>query len=203
MGLVSDVEPSPQLTSPGKDLSRKDLRSLNCLFWSLFFLQITVNFDNGCVPAVLSDITEEFRFSPILQGYLLSFQYVGLTAMSPVSGVILQTRWKKSIVLGTCIILNSSAVLMLAFAPDNFPWLALASRILIGLSQSTFVIYAPVWVDEFAPRSKQALWLSLCQAGIPLGIMVGYATAGSMKAAHAGWRVPLVIQGCVLALFGA
>jgi MFS family permease len=198
---------TPTLVSPSsydrRNPSASDVRNLSCLFWSLFFLQITVNFDNGCVPAVLADITKEFQFTPIFQGYLLSFQYVGLTAMSPISGIILQSRLKKNVVLGTCIVVNSCAVLMLAFAPASAPWLALASRILIGLSQSTFVIYAPVWVDEYAPNNKQALWLSLCQAGIPLGIMVGYATAGSMKAANAGWRVPLIIQGCVLALFGS
>merc|ERR1711871_919891 len=105
MGLVSDVEPSPQLTSPGKDLSRKDLRSLNCLFWSLFFLQITVNFDNGCVPAVLSDITEEFRFSPILQGYLLSFQYIGLTSSYARARILVLTRWLCPMLLMTAALL--------------------------------------------------------------------------------------------------
>jgi len=183
--------------------SKKYLSTASFLFWCLFFLQIATNFDNGCVPAVLVDITKEFGLSSLSQGLLLSFQYVGLTAMSPISGILLQSKVRKNYLLSFCIFMNAVSVLLLAFAPSDAAWLALCSRIFIGLSQATFVIFAPVWVDEFAPENKQALWLSLCQAGIPLGIMVGYATAGIMRANNGGWRTPLILQGILLCPFSA
>jgi hypothetical protein len=50
---------------------------------------------------------------------------------------------------------------------------------LIGLRPQAFlVIYAPVWVDEFAPPGLCTLWMSLMQGGVAIGIMVGYAIGG-------------------------
>jgi hypothetical protein len=40
--------------------------------------------------------------------------------------------------------------------------------------QSALVVYAPIWVDEFAPPDACTLWMSLMQAGVPLGVMAGY-----------------------------
>jgi MFS family permease len=41
--------------------------------------------------------------------------------------------------------------------------MALMLRILTGMSQAFMVIYAPVWVDEFAPEGLCTVWMSLMQ----------------------------------------
>lgn len=40
---------------------------------------------------------------------------------------------------------------------------ALFLRVLTGMSQAFLVIYAPVWVDEFAPDGLCTVWMSLMQ----------------------------------------
>ena len=177
----------------GKFATRKAKRAIRVLFMCLFFLQIMVNFDNGAVPALLSDIKNEFHISPFEEGLVAGLQYVGLTGMSPISGMILQSKWKKQYILGTVVMLNGCAILLLPVAPGNATWLVLLSRLLVGISQATYLVFAPVWVDEFSPNNKKALWMSLCQAGIPLGIMVGYGVSGAMRSQGLSWKVPFFL----------
>ncbi len=186
----------------GKFATPKAKRAIRLLFMCLFFLQIMVNFDNGAVPALLSDIKNEFHITPFQEGLVAGLQYVGLTGMSPFSGMILQSKLKKQHVLGTVVMLNGLAILLLPFAPSNSTWLVLISRLSVGISQATYLVFAPVWVDEFSPDNKKALWMSLCQAGIPLGIMVGYGVSGALRADGLPWQTPFYIQGGTLIPFG-
>ena len=50
--------------------------------------------------------------------------------------------------------------------------LLLSSRLLVGLTQAPFVIFAPVWVDEFAPPKKAALWMGIMQGAAVVGVTV-------------------------------
>ena len=44
------------------------------------------------------------------------------------------------------------------------------------------MIYAPVFVEEFAPPEVKTLWVGLVQAAVPVGVMLGYIIAGSTDA---------------------
>ena len=186
----------------GKLSTNKSRRAVNIIFVSLFVLQIMVNFDNGAVPALLADIKAEFKITSFEEGLIAGLQYVGLTGMSPLSGMILQSKWKKQYVLGTAVILNALSIFLLPLAPPDATWLILLSRMFVGISQATYLVFAPVWVDEFSPENKKSLWLSLCQAGIPLGIMVGYGVSGALRNQNLSWKIPFYLQGGALLPFG-
>lgn len=102
---------------------------------------------------------------------------MGLTIMSPVSGLVLQ-RFPVKITLVLSLLTNTLACLMFGAAercataaPASpcanthavAPALAkntimlLIARLLIGLSQAPVIIYAPVWVDEFAPEGSRTV----------------------------------------------
>ena len=53
---------------------------------------------------------------------------------------------------------------------------------MIGLTQSAILIYSPVWVDEFAPPGKATQWISLLQANVAIGIMLGVIILGLVGA---------------------
>ena len=38
-----------------------------------------------------------------------------------------------------------------------------------------------MWVDEFGPEDKRTLWMALCQASVPIGVMLGYLIAGYVE----------------------
>lgn len=65
------------------------------------------------------------------------------------------------------------------------------------LSQAVMVIYAPVWVDEFAPAERCTLWMAIVQGGVPMGIMIGYVTAGFMTANGVEVSVAFYVQACL------
>ncbi|KAL8275540.1 hypothetical protein Esti_000491 [Eimeria stiedai] len=82
--------------------------------------------------------------------------------------------------------------------------LLLCSRLLVGFTQAPFVIYAPVWVDEFAPPKKAALWMGIMQGAAVVGVTVGYLCAGVL-AVYLGlnWRSAIGIQVVFLCLLTA
>ncbi|CDI87488.1 hypothetical protein, conserved [Eimeria praecox] len=73
--------------------------------------------------------------------------------------------------------------------------LLLSSRLLVGLTQAPFVIFAPVWVDEFAPPKKAALWMGVMQGAAVVGVTVGYLAAGALSV-YLGfnWRAAISFQ---------
>jgi MFS family permease len=74
----------------------------------------------------------------------------------------------------------------------------LASKLAIGLTQAGAVIYAPVWIDEFAPDGSSAGWLAGCQAAIAFGIFVGYMTAAFVffgLGLHWKWAIWIQVVG--------
>lgn len=58
----------------------------------------------------------------------------------------------------TCNVLINTAF---CFSP-SVEWV-LVFRVFTGMSQAFMVIYAPVWVDEFAPEGLCTIWMSLMQ----------------------------------------
>ena len=136
--------------------ARKSLKKskVSKIFGALICLQIATNFDSGAVPALLEFIRKDFSLQPMEQGMLGGLQYLGLTIMCPISGYLLQQYQPKKII-GSCMLANILCCLGFAFAPSK-PFLLL-SRFLIGITQSTLVVYAPVWADAFAGEGSQVV----------------------------------------------
>ncbi|EPT31790.1 transporter, major facilitator family protein [Toxoplasma gondii ME49] len=181
--------------------NRNNEKMIVGVFCLMFALEIFVNFDSGVVPAILLTLQEQFHLDGAAAGLLGSLPYIGLVASSPFVGRGLTTFSPKWFCLITMMVnLVATGLLGLAF---NKLMLYL-SRLLIGLSQSGFSIYAPVWVDQFAPADKLTLWMGLSQGGVVIGTMLGCVIAGSFDtAAREGvetisWRYALLIQAIAL-----
>ncbi|KFH10996.1 transporter, major facilitator family protein [Toxoplasma gondii VAND] len=90
-----------------------------------------------------------------------------------------------------------------AFGLDDLTpsaWLLLTSRFFVGITQAAFVIYAPVWVDEFAPPQYAALWMGIVQGAAVVGVTVGYlATAFLCIYLLLDWRWAFLLQAVVCA----
>ena len=62
------------------------------------------------------------------------------------------------------------------------------------MTQAPHVIYAPVWVQEFAPVEQKTVWIGIIQIGAPVGIMLGYLLAGLLIAVGISWKVSIILQ---------
>jgi MFS family permease len=171
-------------------------KALSRLFLAIFFVQIAINFDSGAVPAMLDQIKQDLSLEPWEMGMMGGVQYIGLVLMSPLSGLLLQ-KYSSKVVLSLALWLNLVCVLVLATGQNK--WLLMASRLGIGITQTTPCVYAPVWVDEFALEGYATTWMSVLQAGVPLGVMVGYATGGGAVSAGAPWQTAIWVQVAILA----
>ncbi|GMH69183.1 hypothetical protein TrST_g2301 [Triparma strigata] len=155
------------------------------LFCVLFLLEMLLNFDSGGTPAVLEFLTVDFRLSPGQQGLLGALPYIGTLFMSPFAGQLL-SRDNPKICVCVSLVLNTFFCAMFAFSPVCVnpegncagSYILLGCKLAIGISQACILIYLPVWVDEFAIPSLRTLWMSLLQAGVPLGVMLGYLFSG-------------------------
>ena len=192
------------------------------MFALFCFLEVMANFDAGVLPVTISHVMTEFKLSFSQGGMLGALVYLGLVMSSPIAGYLLTNLPGQQKLLFCAAIANSLGVMAFALAPNTF-WLCVG-RALIGFTQAPIIIYAPVWVDEFAPPADATMWMSLLQASVAIGIMCGYVVAGLIVTygadeichdgisdpTHAGhygcyspqWRVGLYIQAIGMALFG-
>ncbi|KAL8447297.1 hypothetical protein Emed_004508 [Eimeria media] len=190
--LAIDVE------TPPKSAERKT--SENSILWVfalVLLLEIFVNFDSGVVPAILPTLEKEFHLVGTTEGLLGALPYIGLGFSSPFVGRGLTLFSPKYFCFFTMLV-NVLATGLFGLAAHK--WMLFFARLLLGLTQAGFSIYAPVWVDRFAPRDKLTLWMGLTQGGVVIGTVLGCVTAGALDAARrsgmsgAHWRYALLIQ---------
>ena len=160
------------------NLHRQEVdKTVKLIFFGIFLLEVALNYDVGAVPAVLESIKEEFSMDPWMQGLLGGLQYIGLTLTSLFAGLWLQKRDVKT-VLNVSLLTNVACCSLFAMSPNQSA--LLLARAGIGASQTAIIVFAPVWVDQFAPSGSQTMWMSMLQAAVPVGVMLGYVCAGAM-----------------------
>ncbi|KAL8269946.1 hypothetical protein Esti_006134 [Eimeria stiedai] len=178
--------------------------SANSVFWVFILvlvLEVFVNFDSGVVPAILPTLEKEFHLVGTTEGLLGALPYIGLGFSSPFVGRGLTLFSPKYFCFFTMLV-NVIATGLFGLAAQT--WMLFFARLLLGLTQAGFSIYAPVWVDRFAPRDKLTLWMGLTQGGVVIGTVLGCVTAGALDASRrsgmtgAHWRYALLIQFVLL-----
>uniref|UniRef100_A0A0G4G5U4 Major facilitator superfamily (MFS) profile domain-containing protein n=1 Tax=Chromera velia CCMP2878 TaxID=1169474 RepID=A0A0G4G5U4_9ALVE len=165
---------------------REDKGPVFVVFLLTFWFAILINYDSGAIPAVLSQVQEEFDFTEFELGFVGALPFIGTAVASIPSGRALQIKNGQMHVLFWTTVLNTATVAGMALAPEM--WSFYVNRFVNGAAQTAFVIWANVWVDEFAPPQRLALWMGLVQAGTIVGVMVGYLVAGMLNLNGVDWR---------------
>ncbi|KNC86164.1 hypothetical protein SARC_01690 [Sphaeroforma arctica JP610] len=176
--LNEDNEDDEELTEEQKKYNKGVSRT----FLLLITMQIIINYDSGAIAYSLLLLKTKWDMNETEAGLLTSLVYIGLVISSLYAGFLFM-RFNPKYVLAIGVCINIVANVLFGVCPDKTA--ALLLRVIIGMSQAFLVIYAPVWVDEFAPSGKITLWMSLMQGGVPIGIMLGYLIAGII--------VPLIV----------
>ncbi|OQR82526.1 Major Facilitator Superfamily (MFS) [Achlya hypogyna] len=175
------------------------------LFKYIIMAQIFVYLEAGAVPSQLLQFTETFDLTPQDQGLLGAIVYIALSLGSPLSGYLFR-RFSPKVVLGFSLVLNNACVFLFAFTPVHHWYsksLLIFFRALIGFTQAFLCVYAPLWVHEFAPKSRRGEWMSYLQGAVPLGVTFGYllgSIAVWVSESSSGcfnffcWRWPFIFQ---------
>eukprot|EP00760_Papus_ankaliazontas_P038321 PhM_4_TR9081/c0_g1_i4/m.92502 len=189
------VEPEPDAdTIPGMTSRYRAF-----VFFMFVTTQAFTNFDSGSVGAVIGEkgpMSKDFGTSGATDGILASIAYLGNAIGGAMCSYLFRRHHAKRVLT---VSLTVHFAFSLAFAAAPHVGLAIVARLIVGITQAFVVVYTPVWVDEFAPAAHATTWMALAQAGVPIGIMLGYLTAGLVQAnTDASWRVAFYVKAFVL-----
>jgi len=169
-------------------------------FIMLCITNACVNLDGGVLPATLSDVMAHFTLNYQDTGVLGMLVYVGVGLCAPIAGFLLTRTGNARAMLLGAVAGNAIAALWFAWAPNRL--VLLAMRFFLGVTQAPLLIYSPVWVDEFAPPEQTTFWMSMLQASVAIGIMVGYLVGGMfvLNFGTAHWPDGILLQAMTMAL---
>ncbi|KAG8348975.1 putative major facilitator superfamily sugar transporter [Trypanosoma vivax] len=159
----------------------------NMVMFSL--LKVIGSYDSGAFSAAVgaeNGIAHEWKLGTLEQGMLSASVFLGCIFGCPLAGY-LYSRYSAKSVLVRSLLLHTLFTLCLASL--TLYWIAILSRFLIGVTLSFIFIYVPIWVDEFSPRECQSLWMASHNAGVPIGVLVGYLCGAFFSSYTAlGWE---------------
>ena len=165
------------------------------IFFSFLTVSLFLNFDTGVIPAAAIKIQKEIKVDYSQLAALGTFVNFGIGLACLFASFFFRKFPAKWVLLST-IILNS--LFCIYFAISHKLEILYVARILMGITQAFWIIYASIWVNSFAPENSKATWLGLLQGFSPIGIIVGYATTSlimnSIPGIHS-WRLAVYVQG--------
>jgi len=169
------------------------------VLWIMCLLKVITSYDSGAYGAVLGiddGIAQALQLSVVDEGALGSAPFIGNTIGCAVAGVLFsQYEAKPMLLFGMGM--HFTSTILFALAPSFI--VALLSRVLIGFTLSFVVVYSVVWTDVFAPQQYATTWLAAMNAGVPLGMLLGFIMGGSViPELELSWRLTFVFKAIVL-----
>lgn len=175
-----DPTPSYSLSMPSSAV-KPQANASEYLFKFLVLTQVFIYLEAGAVPSLLKQFTLTFHLNPQEQGLLGAIVYIAISLASPWCSTLFR-RFDPRQLLGVSLVVNNLAVLGLACTPTSTGFsksLLIFLRGLVGFTQAFSCVYSPLWVHDYAPKTKRGTWMSYLQGAVPVGITLGYF-AGSV-----------------------
>lgn len=156
------------------------------IFIQFIFVLIFTSIDQGIMPTAINDIKTELSLTDTDFGLLSSLFYLGKIFGSLVFIVLINIIHRRSIIIICLLIISLS---LAGFTFCKYMPVILASRVIHGFFQIFFIIYFPVWCDQYGIRNKKTMMLTFIQMGMPLGIMVGCVIGTFIP-----WKMGMIIE---------
>lgn len=193
-GGVSDQECSGSSSSSGNNSAQWKFLLV------LMMLKAAGSFDSGAFSAVLGadgGVTDDLGLNPTEQGVLGSSVFLGLMIGCLIAGHMFSNHRSMQVLTVSLI---AHAISTFVFASVDTYRLSLIGRFFIGVTLGFIVVFAPLWVDEFAPVGKTSTWMALQNASVPIGVMLGYVMGGLLPTYHSGitWKWVFYLKALVL-----
>ena len=164
------------------------------LIFVLMFFLATINYVDRVVLSVsATPIAKEFDISPVQLGYLFSsFLWLYVICLVPMGMIV--DRFGTRAVNAAGIGLWSIATALTGFAP-GFGTL-IASRVLMGVGESTTYPAAGRVIREWIPMRERALFAAIFNSGAYFGPAVGGLVL-TWLVATAGWRTAFFVCAAI------
>jgi MFS family permease len=174
-------------------LERKHVLYLMCA------LKIITSYDSGAYGAVLGiddGIAQALQLSVVDEGALGSAPFVGNTLGCAAAGILF-SRYEAKPLLMFGMGMHFVCTILFAMSPTFI--IAVCARTLIGFTLSFVVVYSVVWTDVFSPRASATTWLAAMNAGVPLGMLLGFVMGGAVTPElELSWRLTFLFKAMIL-----
>ncbi|KAM4843334.1 sphingosine-1-phosphate transporter SPNS2 isoform 1-T2 [Thomomys bottae] len=149
--------------------------------------------DRYTVAGVLLDIQQHFGVKDRGAGLLQSVFICSFMVAAPIFGY-LGDRFNRKVILSCGIFFWSAVTFSSSFIPQQYFWLLVLSRGLVGLGEASYSTIAPTIIGDLFTKNTRTLMLSVFYFAIPLGSGLGYITGSSVKQAAGDWRWALRVS---------
>uniref|UniRef100_A0A4X2M2Y9 SPNS lysolipid transporter 2, sphingosine-1-phosphate n=1 Tax=Vombatus ursinus TaxID=29139 RepID=A0A4X2M2Y9_VOMUR len=163
--------------------------------------------DRYTVAGVLLDIQQHFGVKDRGAGLLQSVFICSFMVAAPIFGY-LGDRFNRKVILSCGIFFWSAVTFSSSFITQQYFWLLVLSRGLVGIGEASYSTIAPTIIGDLFNKNTRTLMLSVFYFAIPLGSGLGYITGSSVKQVAGDWHWALrvspvmgMITGTLILLF--
>jgi MFS family permease len=182
--FVFAVSPSH---SPG--LEPAVIRHRQFVLVLLVVLKLLTAYDSGAFSVVLGaddGLSAELSLSSAEAGTLGSSVFLGNLVGCVIAGSMFSQYSAKMVMLFGML---CHSLFTFLFGLSTSFEIAVIVRFLIGITLAFPVVYSPIWAEGFGPSDRVTTWMALCNAGVPIGTMIGFVIGGLVPAnTSLDWR---------------
>ncbi|KAI5615540.1 protein spinster-like 2 isoform 1 [Silurus asotus] len=191
------LKPSPEMRAckPGQKFRAALLRcrSPAAAAGILSFGNVLNYMDRYTVAGVLSDIQRHFDVTDSGVGLLQTVFICSFMVAAPIFGY-LGDRFNRKVILSCGIFFWSAVTLLSSFITQEYYWVFVLSRGLVGIGESSYSSISPTIIGDLFTNNKRTTWLSVFYLAIPLGSGLGYILGSSAKDLAQDWHWALRVS---------
>ncbi|KAI6074234.1 Protein spinster-like protein 2 isoform X1 [Aix galericulata] len=148
---------------------------------------------SGITKGVLLDIQQHFGVKDSGAGLLQTVFICSFMVAAPIFGY-LGDRFNRKIILSCGIFFWSAVTFSSSFITEQYFWLLVLSRGLVGIGEASYSTIAPTIIGDLFTKNTRTLMLSVFYFAIPLGSGLGYITGSSVKQVAGDWHWALRVS---------
>ena len=165
--------------------------------WIIFFYIISLSLfeslDQGIIPTSVRTIKIDLKINDIQYGTFNSLFFFG-KILGSFSFIFLLNKLNRKILLIISLIIYGISLFIFRFL-SQIETLYI-SRTIIGFFDVFFIVYPPVWSDQYGIKNKKTLMMVLVQIFKPSGVMSGFIFGTIFH-----WKKAIDIQIIILSIY--
>ena len=186
--IKSDIKNDPNIL-----ISKSDRWYVYSL---LVISNIFIQMDHGSIPASTWNLYKIFKSNKEI-GLFGSFVFIGNLIGALIYFYLINIYQRKKLLIFSMF---SISICLITFILTTNTLFLLLNRGILGIFQAYFVIYLPLWCNQYGITNQRSIMLSIGQLTTPLGVFVGYLIASECISINEdiGWKFSFVIQSVII-----
>ncbi|XP_048374048.1 protein spinster homolog 1 isoform X1 [Sphaerodactylus townsendi] len=190
-----DTEDDEGLQSKNEREDEEDVQTITGISTShavrivgvLFFINLLNYMDRFTVAGVLPDIEHFFKIGDSKSGLIQTVFICSYMVLAPIFGY-LGDRYNRKYLMFIGISFWSGVTLGSSFIPQQYYWLLLLTRGLVGVGEASYSTIAPTIIADLFVGERRSRMLSVFYFAIPVGSGLGYIVASQVKTLAGDWH---------------